>query len=275
MCPWTCFWSFVIFVIAIQGCALQKSKGILLLSNCEIQGVWHMIFMKILRFPSHQRAKVRHQGCSSTFRAQHCTQPFLMIYVYVFLLLFCFYRCCCCYCWVQGICMSSGKKHHAVKAAVWYTYRLWWTRWAPFMIADTKTYNILRFIKIYNPWQSCWNIVLKLQRTKQFTALLLPSIQSWGVCCFLQVAQTVAQHCLKGEGKEKRFPFLSWQKVREALQGKESPLILSRIVASYMFNWTLLSSVFSHVNSNRRMQKYRALWRGECAKNCSLKTKTW
>ena len=84
VCPWTCFWSFVIFVIAIQGCALQKSKGILWLSNCEIQGVWHMIFMKILRFPSHQRAKVRHQGCSSTFRAQHCTQPFLMIYVYVF-----------------------------------------------------------------------------------------------------------------------------------------------------------------------------------------------
>ena len=80
----------MIFVIAIQGCALQKSKGILLLSNCEIQGVWHMIFMKILRFPSHQRAKVRHQGCSSTFRAQHCTQPFLMIYVYVFLLLFVF-----------------------------------------------------------------------------------------------------------------------------------------------------------------------------------------
>ena len=161
MCPWTCFWSFVIFVIAVQGCALQKSKGILLLSNCEIQGVWHMIFMKILRFPSHQRAKVRHQGCSSTFRAQRCTQPFLMIYVYVFLLLFCFYHCCCCYCWVQGICMSSGKKHHAVKAAVWYTYRLWWTRWAPCMIADTKTYNVLRFIKIYNPWQSCWNIVLK------------------------------------------------------------------------------------------------------------------
>ena len=106
VCPWTCFWSFVIFVIAIQGCALQKSKGILLLSNCEIQGVWHMIFMKILRFPSHQRAKVRHQGCSSTFRAQLCTVPSLSWW-YMFMFF------CCCFVFIVVVAVIVGYKGYA------------------------------------------------------------------------------------------------------------------------------------------------------------------
>ena len=47
---------------------------------------------------------------------------------------------------------------------------------------------------------------------------LLPSIQSWSVCCFLQVARTPAQHCKEGMGEGKLyFPPLNWQNVREAL----------------------------------------------------------
>ena len=38
------------------------------------------------------------------------------------------------------------------------------------------------------------------QRTKECTTLPLPSIQSWGVCCFLQVARTVAQTLHGGDG---------------------------------------------------------------------------
>ena len=32
-----------------------------------------------------------------------------------------------------------------------------------------------------------------------------PSIQSWSVCCFLQVAPTAAQNCMEGIGKEKLY----------------------------------------------------------------------
>ena len=144
-----------------------------------------------------------------------------MIYVYVFLLLFCFYRCCCCYCWVQGICMSSGKKHHAVKAAVWYTYRLWWTRWAPCMIADTKTYNILRFIKIYNPWQSCWNIVLKQgnfreqNNSQPFSSLLFKV----GVL-FCAGSSNSSTTLLEGGGEGKAFSFFKLAKSQRGPSGK-------------------------------------------------------
>ena len=60
-----------------------------------------------------------------------------------------------------------------------------------------------------------------LRRTKQSTPLLLhlPSIQSWGVCCFLQVAWTAAQQHIAWRewGTESFiFSFLSWQNIREA-----------------------------------------------------------
>ena len=49
----------------------------------------------------------------------------------------------------------------------------------------------------------------------------LPSIQSLGVCCFLQLARTVAHDCLKGVWRESFiFPFVSWQNVREAPRAK-------------------------------------------------------
>ena len=70
----------------------------------------------------------------------------------------------------------------------------------------------------------------------------LPSIQRWGVCCFLQTDQLHGQSTgssnssttLRGGGKEENinsFSFLSWQNVREALKGKVSQPILLPIVA--------------------------------------------
>ena len=53
----------------------------------------------------------------------------------------------------------------------------------------------------------------------QSTTLQLPSIQSWGACCFLQVARTAAQHCMERK----------WLNVRKALYGIMSVLILSAI----------------------------------------------
>ena len=44
------------------------------------------------------------------------------------------------------------------------------------------------------------NCCLKLLRQKNAQPSPLPSIQSWGVCCFLQVARTVAQTLHGGDG---------------------------------------------------------------------------
>ena len=56
----------------------------------------------------------------------------------------------------------------------------------------------------------------------------LPSIQSWSVCCFLQVAPTAAQHCKEGMGKEKLYyTLLKLVNVKKPLSGEVSQLILS------------------------------------------------
>ena len=48
----------------------------------------------------------------------------------------------------------------------------------------------------------------------------VPSIQSWGVCCFLRVAWTMAQHCMEGMGEDKLyFPLLKSGKRQKALLG--------------------------------------------------------
>ena len=52
------------FLEGIQGCALRKIEG------SQIQGAQHMISMKKLRFSSHLRTKVRHQGPPGSARAQ-------------------------------------------------------------------------------------------------------------------------------------------------------------------------------------------------------------
>ena len=57
------------------------------------------------------------------------------------------------------------------------------------------------------------------QTTKQRRLFLPPSIQSWVVFCFLQVAQTAKRHCLEGVGRESFiFSLLEW--VVSAKRGK-------------------------------------------------------
>ena len=62
----------------------------------------------------------------------------------------------------------------------------------------------------------------------------IPSPQCWGGCCFVQVAGTVAQHCVEGVGWEKLcFPLFKLAKYREALWCKVFQLNLSLIVDQY------------------------------------------
>ena len=86
-------------------------------------------------------------------------------------------------------------------------------------------------------------------QTKQSTPLSLPSIQSWGVYCFLKVAQTVAQHCMEGRGKkELYFPLLKSVKRQKVPLGRSMSTNLSPIVAWHIFGPK--SSVCLH-NSTR------------------------
>ena len=64
---------------------------------------------------------------------------------------------------------------------------------------------------VNNRRQNCWDFVLKwghFRGQKNAQPSPLPSIQSWGVCCFPQVARTVAQtlHGGDGGGKALQFP---------------------------------------------------------------------
>ena len=74
----------------------------------------------------------------------------------------------------------------------------------------------LNFDLTYNQQQNCWDIVLKLGNVREQTnpqPLTLPFVQSWGVCCFLQVAWTAAQHCMEGMGEgQLYFPFFELAK---------------------------------------------------------------
>ena len=67
-----------------------------------------------------------------------------------------------------------------------------------------------------NRRQNCRDIVLKegnlmIREQKNPHPSVVPSIQSWGVCCFLQVARTAAQHCMEGirGGKDIFLPLKS------------------------------------------------------------------
>ena len=75
-----------------------------------------------------------------------------------------------------------------------------------------KTWIQLTFSRTYghfwdsdNRRQKCWDILLKwgnFGQQKNPHPSPVPSIQSWGVCCFLLVARTRAQHCTEGMGEE-------------------------------------------------------------------------
>ena len=73
-------------------------------------------------------------------------------------------------------------------------------------------------------------------QTKQSTPFPLPSIQSWGVYCFLKVARTVAQHCIEVRGKkELYFLLLKSVKRQKVPLGRSMSTNLSPIVAWYIF----------------------------------------
>ena len=48
--------------------------------------------------------------------------------------------------------------------------------------------------------KNCWDIALKWGNFGEQNTPPLPSIPSWGVYCFLQEAQTSAQHYIEGVG---------------------------------------------------------------------------
>ena len=64
----------------------------------------------------------------------------------------------------------------------------------------------------------------------------LPSIQSWGVCCFLQIARTAAQHCMEEIG-ERNLYFLFF-KLAKRQKGSWGRSVSTNFVAdcSYTIN---------------------------------------
>ena len=72
-----------------------------------------------------------------------------------------------------------------------------------------------------------WDIVLEWTTFGEHNSPYpspFPSIESWGVCCFLQVARTAAQHCMEGSGgggKESFiFPFFKLAKRQRGPLGR-------------------------------------------------------
>ena len=62
----------------------------------------------------------------------------------------------------------------------------------------------------------------------------VPSIQSWGVCCFLQVARTSALHCVEGMGEEKLY-FLLLKPVKRKKSPVQGQSVSTRFVADCSF----------------------------------------
>ena len=77
----------------------------------------------------------------------------------------------------------------------------------------------------------------------------LPSIQSWDVSCFLKVARTVAQHCMKGKGEETlSFPLLK--------SGKRQKAHLGRSVSThFVIDCSLTMSFWKLGKKNKRTKK--------------------
>ena len=87
-----------------------------------------------------------------------------------------------------------------------------------------KELKIYHATSVYNRWQNyCWDIILKygnFREQKNPHPSHVPSIQSWGFCCFIKVAQTVAQHCMEGMGGGALFfPLLKSEKCQNSPSG--------------------------------------------------------
>ena len=64
------------------------------------------------------------------------------------------------------------------------------------------------FYENLNRRQNCWDTILKqgnYREQKNPPPSPNLSIQSWGICCFLQVARTSAQHCIDRMGEQKLY----------------------------------------------------------------------
>ena len=79
--------------------------------------------------------------------------------------------------------------------------------------------------RLHNWRQNCWDVLKQgnFREHKNPHPSPAPSIQSWGVYCFLKVARTVAQHCLEGMGEEKlSFPLWKSGKCQKVHLGRSA-----------------------------------------------------
>ena len=79
--------SYTLVVMTHERLCSVKIESSPVLWTCEIQGAQYMISMKKLRFSSHSRTKVRHQGPPGSARAQPwswATQYMLQPYYHLF-----------------------------------------------------------------------------------------------------------------------------------------------------------------------------------------------
>ena len=85
--------------------------------------------------------------------------------------------------------------------------------WRPPSSTTAGENTIIRTAKyacfaVCNWRQNCWDIVLKWDNLREQNSphpSPIPSIQSWGISCFQQVARTAAQLCMEGVGEGKIY----------------------------------------------------------------------
>ena len=85
-----------------------------------------------------------------------------------------------------------------------------------------RKYHQYACFAVYNWRQNCCDIVLKWDNFREQNnphPSPIPSIQSWGISCFQQVARTAAQPCMEGVGEGKIYfsPFKLARRQRRPL----------------------------------------------------------
>ena len=112
-------------------------------------------------------------------------------------------------------------------------YLEWFKSYIP-PVANIPILSVCRRLIAHKPaMDSVLKLIRVISENKRIHTPSLSSPFKVGVCCFLWVARTVAQHCMEGMGEEKLFfPLLKSVKRKNAqFQGEVSQLILSPIVA--------------------------------------------
>ena len=131
---------------------------------------------------------------------------------------------------------------------------------------------------VYNWRQNCWDIVLKWDNLREQNSphpSPIPSIQSWGISCFQQVARTAAQRCMEGVGEGKIYfsPFKLARRQRGPLGQSLSTNFVAdcREIARERKRKTYItpSSLFFRVSSST------ALDQSACEKSLCYCNQTW